>query len=207
MVRHIIFDFGGVILRFDLKKDGIPGDLAHIFNISLDKATTIWRKHRDPLIRGEETPLEFLHKMNTLLTTEKDITEAHAIWQQRYRKTKEEINWEVVKLIEQLKEQCHIHLLSDTIGLKTDDEVWMHEIDQHFKNTYRSHEIGRKKPDKETFLYVLEKIKAKAEECIFIDDAIENVAAARSLGLHAIQYDTFENLVKALKKLGIKYKE
>ncbi|AWA28826.1 HAD family hydrolase [Flavobacterium magnum] len=44
------------------------------------------------------------------------------------------------------------------------------------------------KPDPAIYRLLFERYKLKAEECIFIDDNIHNVNAARGLGIHAIHF-------------------
>ena len=51
--------------------------------------------------------------------------------------------------------------------------------------------------------YLLESSQADPGECIFIDDLIENVKAARLLGMHAIHYRNYKLLSNELKDLGV----
>ena len=51
---------------------------------------------------------------------------------------------------------------------------------------------------------MLTKLQVKGEECIFIDDQVNNLRAARELGIATIQFITAEQLEKDLKKLGVK---
>ena len=44
----------------------------------------------------------------------------------------------------------------------------------------------------------------KAEECLMIDDAHENIKAAKELGMHAIQFKSLEDLKKQLELHGVR---
>jgi HAD superfamily hydrolase (TIGR01509 family) len=57
------------------------------------------------------------------------------------------------------------------------------------------------KPDSEIFNYTLKRLEVKADEAIFIDDRLSNVAAARQLGIKSILYDSMAQLQKELKHL------
>jgi FMN phosphatase YigB (HAD superfamily) len=46
---------------------------------------------------------------------------------------------------------------------------------------------------------------AKPSEAIFIDDLKRNVIGARKVGIKSIQFIGYEDLVKHLKVLGIKW--
>ena len=54
---------------------------------------------------------------------------------------------------------------------------------------FTSFELGLLKPDPKIYQTVLEKLKAKPSEVIFIDDKLTNVDAAQKLGLHGIVYE------------------
>ncbi len=56
-------------------------------------------------------------------------------------------------------------------------------------NVFVSYDLGLLKPDVEIFKLVLQKLGAKPEEVIFVDDKLKNVEAAQSLGICAIVFD------------------
>lgn len=57
------------------------------------------------------------------------------------------------------------------------------------------------KPDPRLFRVLLDRYGLKAEECIFIDDNPDNVAAANGLGLHGIIFTGADNLRETLNTL------
>lgn len=54
------------------------------------------------------------------------------------------------------------------------------------------------KPDPAIYQLALERIKRRAHECLFIDDSLANIEAAKKLGFHAIQFHSPEQLEKEL---------
>ncbi len=60
------------------------------------------------------------------------------------------------------------------------------------------------KPDPAFYTRFLERFSLKAEECVFIDDTEQNVAAARRLGFLGIVFTSFQDAVRALEELGVK---
>ena len=66
-----------------------------------------------------------------------------------------------------------------------------------------SGEIGLVKPNREVFDFLLEKTGRRAEECVFIDDSLANVAAARELGFDAIHFRSPRRLRDELMSRGI----
>ena len=57
---------------------------------------------------------------------------------------------------------------------------------------------GYVKPDPRLFQVLLDRFGLKAEECIFIDDNPDNVAAARRMGFHGILFTGADSLRKEL---------
>ncbi|MDE0472635.1 MAG: HAD family phosphatase [Ekhidna sp.] len=52
---------------------------------------------------------------------------------------------------------------------------------------YFSHEIGMRKPDLECYQFVIEDIDLYPSRMLFLDDRLDNVAAAREAGMKAVQ--------------------
>jgi HAD superfamily hydrolase (TIGR01509 family) len=56
-------------------------------------------------------------------------------------------------------------------------------------------EVGVIKPDHEIYKTCLNALNIPAEDCLFVDDALENVRAALDLDMHAVQFRTFPDFV------------
>jgi putative hydrolase of the HAD superfamily len=73
------------------------------------------------------------------------------------------------------------------------------DFDAFFSSCY----LGIRKPDRKIYQIALDVLQRDPECAIFIDDRPENVAAAASLGIHAIRYQGSEQLSAELKQLGV----
>ena len=60
------------------------------------------------------------------------------------------------------------------------------------------------KPDAAIYQLLLDRYGLKAEECVFLDDTLENVEAGERLGIHGIHFKTKEQAEEELCKLGVK---
>ena len=67
-----------------------------------------------------------------------------------------------------------------------------------FDQVFTSGHVGKRKPDLEFYRHVLQKINMAPEETLFLDDKVENVLAARSLGITGIVFDQNDTAVHAL---------
>lgn len=59
------------------------------------------------------------------------------------------------------------------------------------------------KPDPKIYQLMLERFELVAEESVFIDDLPENVQGAVEQGIHGIVFESREQVVEALKALGV----
>lgn len=59
-------------------------------------------------------------------------------------------------------------------------------------------EVGMRKPDPQIYHLALGIAQAKPEECIYFDDRIMLVEAAKKIGIHAFQHVNFESTKKII---------
>ena len=81
-----------------------------------------------------------------------------------------------------------------------------------FNRVFTSGHAGMRKPDLSFYQYVLEETELTPEEAVFIDDKMENVLAARSLGIKSIVFDhnstvthTLSNILNDPVRKGYEY--
>lgn len=203
MIKHIIFDFGGVFLNLNGNHSGVPSQLAEIFGIPINQAEKIWVENKIDLLTGKETPKDFIVKMNNILNASLDVEQANQKWETLNKMEKSHINWYLVDYVESLKTKYQIHILTDTIAVDTGNADWFENVSKHFQNIFKSFEIGHRKPDKDSFLYVLKKIGANPNECVFVDDFQKNVDVANEIGIKGIFYTNLDNLKNDFSVLGI----
>jgi putative hydrolase of the HAD superfamily len=94
--------------------------------------------------------------------------------------------------------------------LSNSNEVHAEVIPKQFPQLFRkddrfifSHRFRVAKPDPEMYLRTIETLGTLPQQCIFVDDLIENVLAARAVGMRAFQYrDTFA-LIRELESEGL----
>jgi len=63
-------------------------------------------------------------------------------------------------------------------------------LDSHFDAISVSGELRMKKPDPRIFAHTVESLGCCPEDCTYIDDRRFNVAAARSLGMQAVLFNS-----------------
>lgn len=87
------------------------------------------------------------------------------------------------QLLAALPGDCHYGCLSNSNSLH---EAHLGELlGRHLPARFLSHQLGMVKPDREIFERVAEVLAVTPDELLFVDDAPENVEAARSRGWRA----------------------
>ena len=66
-----------------------------------------------------------------------------------------------------------------------------------------SFDVGFRKPEKEIYEIAMQRANTKPQECLFIDDLLENIQAAKQIGIEGIHFRSSEQLKQDLVHLGI----
>ncbi|MCP4143506.1 MAG: HAD family phosphatase, partial [Chloroflexi bacterium] len=74
-------------------------------------------------------------------------------------------------------------------------------IDDAFDEIFISAEMGVAKPDTRIYKMVLQELDVAPKETVFVDDFIENIEAARKLGMHGIHFQDVNIAMEELKEL------
>lgn len=110
------------------------------------------------------------------------------------------VDYELVDYIRSLRPTYKIGIISNAWGdLRQMLDQW--GITDAFDEIIGSGDEGVLKPDPRIFEIALERLGLKPEEIIFLDDFIENVEAAKKLGIHAVHFQNREQALLELKNL------
>jgi FMN phosphatase YigB (HAD superfamily) len=92
----------------------------------------------------------------------------------------------------------------DTVSLTKLSRLHNH-VFKHLEGLEISASIGHIKPNPEAYIFILNKYNLKPEDCVFIDDQLINIEAARKLGIDAIHLkdSDYAALRKELAKRAI----
>lgn len=207
MIRHLVFDFGGVILDLDGVHTGYPANLAVIFGVPVEEAVQIWSENKTSVITGQETPKAFLARIKKVYNFQYDVEAALKYWEEQNVIDQSRIDWELLDQIEDLKTRYQIHMLTDQIQLQNGASAWIDKVESRFDLILRSYEQGFRKPFPAAYHNMLKKIRAveHPETVVFIDDAQSNIDAATKLGIQGILY-TFKDrqlLKKKFQELAV----
>lgn len=195
-VTTLIFDLGGVLVNLDWKRCVESFKEIGVPEIEALLSTTLQRGFILEYERGEISTAEFRAEVRKY--TDADVTddEIDFAWSSLLADLPEE----KLQLLLELKKKYRILMLSNTNELSFShcEEHYFningHQTSDYFDKCYLSYEMGMNKPDSEIFLKLLETEGLKAEECLFLDDGIKNVNAAKELNFHVEHIEPYTSV-------------
>ncbi len=197
MITTIIFDLAEVYLQGIV---GVEKHLEPILKIKDDKIHELLKgQNFIDLMEGKISEEEYLNNIISKNNLKVNLDEL----KKAIRKNFQEIEG-TREIIEKLKDKgFKLGLLSVHSKEWIDHCEKQFDFHKLFHSTLYSFEVSVCKPDKKAYHLILEKLKAKPEECLFIDDSEKNIEAAKNIGLKTILFKNPTQLKKDLDSLSI----
>jgi HAD superfamily hydrolase (TIGR01549 family) len=193
MVKNLIFDLGGVILDLAVPQTLIG--FSKLSGLSAEEVTDLFRSSEGFLdfekgAIGEAEFRDFVRNLYHIKASDEQLDEC---WNAMLLT----IPYEKLELLRKLKSSHRTFLLSNTNTIHLDfinQKVLpgmngISSLDDYFHQTYYSHLMGKRKPDPEIFLQVLQENNLDPAETLFLDDNKDNVAGAQKVGLQTAYVD------------------
>jgi putative hydrolase of the HAD superfamily len=201
MIKCVISDMGNVILTFDIwrfyrkiseSSPYSPEGIARVVRENL--------KLLRPYSTGKITPEQFFDAISQKLRLDTDYDAFFSAYNNVF-----DLNPDVEKSLRKLTPKYRLILLSNT------DVMHFAYIREAFPEIFffddyvLSYEVGLMKPNPQIYEIAIEKAKARAGECVFIDDLEENISAAAEMGIQTIHFRPQTDLEAELKKLNLSF--
>ncbi|MFZ1518950.1 MAG: HAD family phosphatase [Ignavibacteriaceae bacterium] len=195
----IVFDLGQVIVPFDYKYfvEKVNKHKPGIGERFLDLYKKNYNVHRD-FEKGLTPEKVFISQMLDYLDNIIDAETFCKYWSDIFS-----LNEDIIALLPELKNKYKLYLISNTNSIHKKFGFGNYAFLQLFDKLILSHEVKFIKPEKEIYLEVEKVSGFPSEEHIFIDDILEYVNAAKSLGWDGIQFLRYDDLVLNLKQRNI----
>jgi len=205
MIKAAIFDMGGVLVGREWQI--IYKKIAKKLKISEEKV----REISEPLLRewniGKIDEKAFWGEFGNKIGKRVDHKFTKDLWFRSYQDYTKDINgsWEI--LAELKNRGIRLVLISNTIPLHIQAHIEVGRIDRlkklGFKIFVWSCEVGVLKPNPRIYEITLKKLGFPAKACVFVDDKLANIEAAKKIGMEGIHFQNPEQLREDLTKLGL----
>ncbi|MEI6561129.1 MAG: HAD family phosphatase [Verrucomicrobiota bacterium] len=198
MIRSFIFDIGNVLVPFDFNR--AIRRLAPQCAIPLDGFSPPAKAIVERYECGQIGRAEFLQQAIALLEYTGSEADFVAAWEDIF-----EENCAMTRLVASLHGRYPLYLLSNTSDIHAGYFEAKYPVFQYFSGAVYSHLVRCMKPGRPIFEIATRQFGVEPGETVYIDDLAPNVATARALGFHALQYDHTRHaqLVEQLAALGV----
>ncbi len=185
VIKNIILDVGRVLVQWDpvhaMRELGFSTEATDAINTKVVESG-LWDLEDEGKLSDTEIIARFV---DAVPGYEKEI---HTLWdniEKAIWQFDDSCDW-----IRRLKQDGYrVYILSNygahTYEKTKDDALSFLELVDGITFSYR---VKLVKPNKEIYLKLLQMHGLKSEECVFIDDRTENIAAAESCGIRGIVY-------------------
>ena len=196
MIKYIMSDLSEVIMQGYM---GVGQELSPILNIPVEEIELEKTKNFPlfiKLMEGKLSEEEYIKKFLEITKWNISIEDFKNV----VRKVLKKKIPGTIDILKELKKHYKLVLLSDNVREWVDYILKVNKDLEIFDYKFFSYELESIKEDNITFVKVLDKIKAKPEEVFFIDDSLENIKSAESIGITGVQFTTAEELEQKLKE-------
>ncbi len=196
-MKDIIFDLGKVLVDYNF--DVFYKELDYEPEMTTLMESTI------PVLKfesGRITRQEFYQQLKNIYKFEHSIADFEKVWCSVFTGLTPLVNY-----ARELKENYNVYILSNTDEIHF-PLIWKEFPELHFfeDNLMLSYELDSVKPQKKIYERALEKFDLNPDDCLFIDDKLENIEAAKQIGITGILFTNVEETVANIRKsLGYNY--
>lgn len=187
MIKAVVFDLAGVVLKES------PGGFIKKGEKLLGKKATTNSCFDKKLCLGKSSLRAAFERMFGEKLPDQQFIALAKAWMSNWQ-----LDEEMLELAKNLKKKNKIAILSNSE--QSYEEKYDAELRKVFPEIFYSHRLRMAKPEKGFFEHALKKLAIQAEECIMVDDAKENEAPCKQLGIHFI---LFKNIEQLRKRLGL----
>lgn len=195
-----IFDLGNTVIKFAYER--VIENICRESNVNRDQLLAIFEQpggYRD-MERGAATFLDFFELICDKATYHGNVRDFHRIWSDFFDGPIQGIE----DVLERVRQQHRVAFLSNS------NEVHAAVIPRMYATLFEkgeqlifSHRYRLAKPDQEMFKIALELVGTTAKDAVLIDDMVENVLGAQSIGMTAFQFRDSKSLLQDLVREGL----
>lgn len=199
MIKNIIFDVGQVLVKVRwlevMQELGFHEDtIEQVANATVRSGT--WSEYDRSLRSYEDILAEFI-------SNNPEVENEILLFMEHEKETIREFAYakEWVKSFKDKGYKCYV--LSNYPKRMFEITYSERSFEEHMDGAIYSYAVQMIKPEKEIYQTLLRRYDLIPEECVFIDDNLANVEAAKAIGIHALHFQTKDEIEEKLRRLGV----
>lgn len=201
-LKFLYFDLGKVLVNFSVER--MLAQVGAVAGISAETVRTavfgsgMWRDHEAGRLSDRQFYEAFCEATGSRPEYEALAAAATEIF---------EFNWAMLPLVSQLRQAGYrLGILSNTCAMHWDYCIKRYRLIAEAFDVYAlSYRMGAVKPEAAIFRDAAELAGVRPEEIFFVDDILEHVVGARSVGFDAVQFTSAAALAAELRRRAIRF--
>ncbi len=197
-LKAIIFNFDNVIATRD--EELLIDFMENSCHISHEKAEELLHKLQEHQKKGGDEKSFWARYQSDYTVKFQD-----PFWRRQWSRAKSISIKEIPGMLHLVETLQKKGLLTPLFATVTEVDDWAEPIEKtgyydYFHPLFLSHQMGLSKPDPKAYEHVLKGLALPADACLFIEDQLESVQAAKEAGMDAILFENLEQLKRELLK-------
>lgn len=184
-IEAVIFDFGGVLINLSYQKT-----IDAFVDLGINNFEELYSQANqenlfDDFETGKVSAQYFVNRLLDYLPTQTTPNKVVAAWNAMIL----DVPHSTIELLTELQNHKRLFMLSNTneIHIPKAFKEWGKTSDKMpedlFEKVYLSHQINMRKPNREIFEFVCDENNLDPKKTLFIDDSIQHIEGAQSIGL------------------------
>jgi len=196
MIKNIVFDVNGVLLKFNFKScldtfDWTP-------RIKQQIADIIFKSELGTeFFEGKIGSITFYK--NLIKNFPKRKAEIKQIFQAEFLEHLISPDYDTFGFLKEMKKKYNVYILSNMDFSMAESFKNLFNINEHINGALYSYEVGLRKPNPEIFKTLIEKYNIDPNETVYIDDSFRNAKTAETLGFKSFVFRNFEITIPQIK--------
>ena len=197
-IKNIIFDLGGVIIDIDYRRTAEAFRQLGAFNFDV----VYTQSKQDHLFDDYDIGKINSNSFRQTLQKKLGIEVKNEVFDSAWNAMLLDLPKKRLDFIKSLRGQYKVFLFSNTNDIHFKEvfnickrQNGFNTFDGYFDKEYYSNIFGKRKPNPDAFISILNENKIEAEETIFFDDSLQHVLGARQAGLYAMHLSKGKSIV------------
>lgn len=196
MIKAILFDADGVMVNAEQFSSQYEKD----FGVSIDETKDFFTGVFQDCLVGKADIKQELPPYLEKWGWKKSVEDFLQYW----FRAEHNIDQDLISYVGDLRKNGIICCLgTNQESARTQYMIEKMEFGNAFDKIYSSAAIGAKKPQTEFFQHILNDLKLPPGDLMFWDDTFGHIAVARSMGIHAFQYQSYAQFRERMDGYGL----
>lgn len=195
---HLLSDLGNVLFKIDF--DLCFQNWARATGLTAEgikqssKSDTQYARHE----RGEIHARDYHMYVCRGLGVEMSFSDFERGWNSIYGP----VISETAEFYDQLRGRARLFAFTNTNPLHQEKWEQLYATDlKRFERIFSSSTMGLRKPEASAFQFILKELGVRPDQIVFVDDLLENVNAARGLGIRSVHFCDARPAIQELRNI------